>query len=223
MPCSWPTVYPRELATGKNASKRKIILAPLERLRVATVSCFTKNAQLFFKKHWNLCPVLFATVRTQNNGFHFSWVLTVFGILSVFVSSLTDVSQTELIKWSQQKAKLFPIGWCPRARVNNRHRPCGKASSQISSRSRRQSFTFHCVFVAQRSTGGGPRVDFLLTELSFENHTQPSRWRHTKARLTKLRPDSYRPRYSLLPLCVPQTRALWECEVGVSHTIPTVT
>lgn len=66
--------------------------------------------------------------------------------------------------------------------MNNRHRPCGKASPQISSRSRRQNFTFHCVFVAQKSTAGGPRVDFLLTELSFENHTQPCRWTHTKAR-----------------------------------------
>ncbi len=38
-----------------------------------------------------------------------------------FVSSLADVSQTELIQWSQQKDKLFPIGWRPRARVSNRH------------------------------------------------------------------------------------------------------
>lgn len=130
-----------------------------------------------------------------------------------FVSSLTDVSQTELIQWSQQKAKLFPIGRRPRVRVSNRHRPCEKAFPQISSRSRRQSFTFQCVFVALRSTGG-PKSRFLLTELSFENHTQPSRCRHTKARLTKLRPDSHRPRYTLLLLllllCVPQTPGL-EC------------
>lgn len=65
MPCSWPTVYPRELATGKNASKRKIILAPLKRLRVATVSCFTKNAQLFLKKTLKSLPS-FVRYRTNS-------------------------------------------------------------------------------------------------------------------------------------------------------------
>lgn len=116
MHCAWPTVHRRVLA-GKNANKRKPILAPFERLRVATVSCFTKNAKLL-KALWNLFPSLFDTAQTQTNGFHFSMVLTVFGILSL----LSRMSQTELIQWSQQKDKLFPIGWRPRARVSNRHR-----------------------------------------------------------------------------------------------------
>lgn len=59
MHCAWPTVHPRVLA-GKNANKRKPILAPFERRRVATVSCFTKNAKLL-KALWNLFPSLFDT------------------------------------------------------------------------------------------------------------------------------------------------------------------
>lgn len=65
------------------------------------------------------------------------------------LSLLSRMSQTELIQWSQQKTKLFPIGWRPRARSAT-----AKASPQISSRSRRQRFTFRCFFVAQTRSGG---------------------------------------------------------------------
>lgn len=172
-------------------------------------SCFTKNMRSF-QKHGEISSrlCLIATAENSHQPFPFLKGNDTHRFRH-FVPSLADVSQTELIQWSQQKAKLFPIGRRPRARVSNSLRQSFSSNLfQIP----RTKFHFSLLLLSLRELLVALESSrFLLTELTFLKTTpSPADASTPKARLTKLRPLSHRPRYSLL-LCV---RALWEKRGG---------